>query len=112
VKSTERISFLKNQEIRKTMDIIISVKEIKGHCPVYKIGDSFKLEDGYRLISDFPLCMHSLASLLPHYNALRISPPDRWGLAGKEDSSKAYVQCLNPSSHTDGGTAIFEISQI
>ena len=93
------------------MDLIVKVKEIKGRCPVYKVGDSFRLEDGYRLVSDIPLCMHSLASLLPHYNALRISAPDEWGLAGTADRTKAYVQCLDAASHTGGGTAVFEISK-
>ncbi|KPK70729.1 MAG: hypothetical protein AMJ84_07365 [Acidithiobacillales bacterium SM23_46] len=93
------------------MDLVIRVKEIKGHCPVYKVGDSFTLEDGYRLATNIPLCMHSLASLLPHYNALQVSEPERWGLAGKEDKSKAYVQCLDPCSYTGGGTVIFEISR-
>ena len=65
------------------MDIVVRVKEIKGTCSVYKVGDTFKLKDGYRLVSEIPLCMHSLAALLPHYNALRISKPDRWGLAGR-----------------------------
>ena len=94
------------------MDLIIQVKEIKGHCPVYKLGDRFVLEDGYRLVTEIALCMHSLASLLPHYNALRVSTPDRFGLAGKEDKSKAYVQCLDPASYTDGGTVLFEISRM
>ena len=26
------------------MDIRIRVKEIKGHCPVYRVGDSFTLD--------------------------------------------------------------------
>ena len=91
------------------MDLIIRVKEIKGHCTVYKVDDSFELKDGYRLVSKIPLCMHSLASLLPHYNALTVSTPNRWGLAGKNDKSKAYVQCLDARTYTDGGTAIFEI---
>jgi uncharacterized repeat protein (TIGR04076 family) len=94
------------------MYLLVRVVEIKGSCPVYKTGDRFKLEDGYRLVSQIPLCMHSLASLLPHYNALRISGPDQWGLAGKEYNTKAYVQCLDASSYTDGGTAILEISRI
>lgn len=94
------------------MYLLVRVVEIKGKCPVYNVGDSFKLEDGYRLVSQIPLCMHSLASLLPHYNALRISEPGSWGLAGKEDNTKAYVQCLDASSYTDGGTAILEISRI
>ena len=91
------------------MDLIVRVVEIKGTCPVYKMGDTFKLEDGYRLVSEIPLCMHSLAALMPHYNALRISRPTDWGLAGKQDTTRAYVQCLDPEAYTGGGTAIFEI---
>jgi uncharacterized repeat protein (TIGR04076 family) len=94
------------------MDLVVRVKEIKGHCPVYKVGDTFALESGYRLVTEIPLCMHSLASLLPHYNALRISKPEDWGLAGKEDRTKAYVQRLDPMTYTDGGTVIFEIAPV
>jgi uncharacterized repeat protein (TIGR04076 family) len=94
------------------MDLLIRVSEIKGNCPVYRVGDSFRLEDGYQLVTEIPLCMHSLASLLPHYNALQVSEPGRWGLAGKADKTKAYVQCLDPQSITGGGTAILEISRI
>lgn len=94
------------------MDLLIKVKEIKGSCPVYKVGDTFKLVDGYRLVTNIPLCMHSLASLLPHYNALRISDPDTWGLAGEEDKSKAYFQCLDPYTYTGGGTVIFEVRRV
>ena len=63
----------------------------------------------YKLVSEKPLYMYSLAALLPHYNALRVSPPHKWGLAGKEDPDKVYVQCLDAQPYTDGGTAIFEI---
>jgi len=94
------------------MDLVVRVKEIKGHCPVYKVGDTFALESGYRLVTRIPLCMHSLASLLPHYNALRVSKPEEWGLAGKDDRTKAYVQCLDPMAYTDGGTVFFEIDRI
>jgi uncharacterized repeat protein (TIGR04076 family) len=94
------------------MDLIVKVKEIKGTCPVYKVGDTFELKDGYRLVSDIALCMHSLAALIPHYNALRISQPDQWGLAGKADQTKAYVQCLDAHTYTGGGTAIFEIQKV
>lgn len=94
------------------MYLLVRVAEIKGRCHVYSVGDSFRLEDGYRLVSEIPLCMHSLAALLPHYNALRVSKPEEWGLAGKENNEKAYVQCLDPASYTDGGTVIFEISKV
>ena len=93
------------------MNLVIRVKEIKGYCPVYEVNDSFKLIEGYKLVSEKPLCMHSLAALLPHYNALTISRPGKWGLAGKENMDKAYIQCLDAHSYTDGGTAIFEISR-
>lgn len=94
------------------MDLLVKVKEIKGHCPTYKVGDSFTLKNGYQLVSDIPVCMHALASLMPHYNALTVSPPQQWGLAGKEDKDKAYIQCLDPEAFTGGGTVIFEITKI
>jgi len=93
------------------MDLVIRVKEIKGNCPVHEVGDTFKLEDGYRLVSGKPLCMHALASLLPHYNAIRFADPGRWGAAGKTGANKAYFQCLDPFEYTGGGTVIFEISR-
>jgi uncharacterized repeat protein (TIGR04076 family) len=89
----------------------IRIAQVKGRC-LYKEGDSFKLVDGYKLVSDIPLCMHSLAALMPHYNALRVSSPKDWGLAGQDDPTKAYVQCLDAASHTGGGTAILEISKV
>jgi len=98
----------------KNMDLLVIVKAVKGHCPVYKVGDFFTLKKGYQLVSDIPVCMHGLASLMPHYNALRVSQPKEWGLAGKEekDKDKAYVQCLDPVDYTGGGTVTFEISKI
>ncbi len=93
------------------MDLLIRVAEVNGGC-VYEEGDSFTLVDGYKLVSEKPLCMHSLAALMPHYNALQVSPPSKWGLAGKEDETKAYVQCLDAAPYTGGGTAILEISRV
>jgi len=94
------------------MDLIIMVKEVKGHCPTYKVGDSFTLKAGYQLVSDIPVCMHALASLLPYYNALRVSEPAQCGLEGKDDKTKAYIQCPDPVAYTGGGTAIFEITKV
>ena len=93
------------------MHLSVRVVEVIGRC-LYKQGDSFKLDDGYKLVSDIPLCMHSLAALTPHYNALAVSPPGRWGLAGKEDSTRAYVQCLDAAAYTGGGTAVLEITRV
>jgi len=93
------------------MYLQIRVVQVKGRC-LYQEGDSFRLEDGYKLVSDLPLCMHSLAALMPHYNALRVSSPQQWGLAGKDNPAKAYVQCLDPIDYTGGGTAVFEITRV
>ncbi|GAK59913.1 hypothetical proteinPH0647 [Candidatus Vecturithrix granuli] len=94
------------------MYLLVKVVEIKGHCPVYKVGDSFRLEDGFRLVADIPLCMHALAALLPFYNALRFCEPKQLGLAEKDNPASAYVQCPDSVSRTDGGTVIFEISKV
>ena len=53
-------------------DLRIKVIEIKGHCPVYKEGDEFSIVGGFMLRADKqqPLCMHSLASIMPYYVAL------------------------------------------
>jgi uncharacterized repeat protein (TIGR04076 family) len=93
------------------MEIVVKVKEIRGHCPTFKLGDSFVLKAGYQLVSDIPVCMHALAALMPFYNALSVSEPAQWGLDGKEDKSKAYIQCPDPFDCTNGGTVIFEISK-
>lgn len=93
------------------MHLLIKVKEIKGNCPVYKVGDEFKIEEGYRLVTDKPLCMHSLASILPFYNALRWAEPKKLGLAGKDEKKRAYIQCADVFSYTGGGTVIFEITK-
>ena len=50
--------------------------------------------EGYKLVSDGPVCMHALASLMPFYNALRVSPP---------------IRCLDPEAYTGGGTVVFEV---
>lgn len=46
------------------MNLIVRVVEMKGTCPVYKVGDTFKLEDEYKLVSEIPLCIHSLDAAL------------------------------------------------
>ncbi|MDQ7054060.1 MAG: TIGR04076 family protein [candidate division KSB1 bacterium] len=94
------------------MDLKITVKAIKGTCPVYKLGDHFVLQDGYRLVSDIPVCMHALSSLMPHYNAFRFADPGRWGAAGKDQRDKLYFQCLDPFEFTGGGTVVFEVSRV
>jgi len=94
------------------MDIIVTVKSIKGVCPTYRVGDSFTLKAGYQLVSDIPVCMHALSALMPYYNALSVSEPARWGIEGKQDKTKAYIQCPDPVDVTGGGTVVFEVCAV
>lgn len=90
--------------------LIIEVIEVKGHCPVYRIGDSFRIRDGFILVTERPLCMHSFASLMPYYVALsRGILPAELGLA--REGERAYLQCLDPCEHTGGRTVVFAVSR-
>ncbi len=91
------------------MDLVVRVKEIKGECPVFSVGDAFIIKEGYKLESAIPLCMHSLSSIMPFYNALRFADPSELGLAG--EGGRACVQCPDACEHTGGGTVVFEIEK-
>jgi uncharacterized repeat protein (TIGR04076 family) len=90
------------------LTLLVQVVDIRGHCPVYKVGDGFRIVDGYRLVTEIPLCMHALQSLALYYVALSrgLAPVDL-GLAGPD--GVAYVQCLDPQEVTGGGTVVFRI---
>lgn len=94
------------------MKLIVEVIEISGNCPVYEVGDRIVLDEGYRvnLKETDNICMHSLASLLPYYNALAKGVnPLTLGLA--KEGKEAYIQCLDPQKYTDGGTVTFKITR-
>ncbi len=94
------------------MNLEITVKAIRGHCPVYRVGSRIVLREGYRLdlgASD-AVCMHSLASVMPYYNAIfRGIEARELGLADAE--GRACVQCLDPCEETGGGTAIMRLER-
>jgi uncharacterized repeat protein (TIGR04076 family) len=96
------------------MDIQITVVDIKGHCPVYRKGDTFYLKDGYVLDpkQSGRVCMHSLASIMPYYVAIgRGVEPYELGLA-QVGGKPARVQCLDPCEYTGGGTVVFEMTKV
>ena len=92
----------------KLKDLLVEVAEVKGTCPVYKVGMRFLIKDGFRLVSERALCMHSLLSIAPYYVALSrgIDPRD---LGLSKEKNIAFVQCLDPCKLTQGGTVIFAI---
>ena len=95
----------------KARTLQIEVVDIKGHCPVYKVGDGFHIVDGYRLVTEVPLCMHALQSLTPYYVALsrEVGPADL-GLAGPNGAT--YVQCLDPQRYTGGSTVMLRTALV
>lgn len=95
------------------MKLVIEIIEIKGKCPVYRVGDRIVLDDGYEvnMKKTDAICIHSLASLLPYYNAIAQGvKPVKLGLA--KSGNEAFVQCLDPEKYTGGGTVIFKVRKI
>ncbi len=92
--------------------LIARVIEIRGKCPVFKLGDRIVIDGPeINLRETDAICTHAFASLLPYIVALRKGiKPRELGLGRGE---KAYIQCLDPGPpYTDGGTVVFEITVV
>ena len=95
--------------------IEIEVVEIRGHCPVHRVGDRLLIDDPKILFEKTDaLCTHALSSLLHYVVALeRGADPVELGLSKPEDREHAYIQCVDPGEpYTSGGTVIFRIRRL
>jgi len=93
----------------------IEVCEVRGKCPVHKVGDKIVIDDPKVLLRETDaLCTHALSSLLHYVIALEEgADPVKLGLSKPEDSEHAYVQCVDPGKpYTNGGTVIFRCRKI
>jgi len=93
----------------------IEVIEVRGHCPVHKVGDKIVIADPKIVLEKTDaLCTHALSSLLHYVLVLEQgADPVSLGLSKKEDGSHAYIQCVDPGEpYTEGGTVIFRISKV
>jgi uncharacterized repeat protein (TIGR04076 family) len=93
----------------------IEVCEIRGKCPVHKIGDKIAVDDPKIVLRETNgLCTHALSSLLHYVLALEEgADPVELGLLKPEDREHAYIQCVDPGKpYTDGGTVIFRCRRI
>lgn len=93
----------------------IEVCEIRGHCPVYKVGDKIVIEDPEIVLEKTDaLCTHALSSLLHYVLVLeQCADPVELGLSKPEDRKNAYIQCIDPGKpYTKGGTVIFRVHKI
>ena len=97
----------------KVHKLILTVKEIRGKCPVHKVGDKIVVESPEIVTAKTDaLCVHALGSMLSMLVPLArgVSFKDL-GLA-REEGNVGYVQCLDPGPpYTPGGTVIFEIKR-
>jgi len=92
------------------VDLLVTVVEIKGECPVYEKGDHFTIVQGYKLKAPKLLCMHSLTSLMPWYVALSKGVSPKSLHLGSEEL--AHIQCPDPGEYTGGGKVVFAIRRL
>jgi len=93
----------------------IEVCEIRGKCPVHKVGDKIVIDDPKIVLRETDaLCTHALSSLLHYVLALEEgADPVKLGLSKPEDREHAYIQCVDPGKpYTNGGTVIFRCRRI
>ena len=93
----------------------VEVVEIRGTCPVHKVGDKIVVDDPKIVLQKTDaLCTHALSSLLHYLLALEHGAnPVKLGLTKKEDEDNAYIQCVDPGEpYTSGGTVIFRVHKI
>jgi len=95
--------------------IIVEICEIRGKCPVHKVGDKIVI-DGPRILVNKTdaLCIHALSTIVHYALALEHgADPIKLGLTTPEDPENAYIQCVDPwKPYTDGGTVIFKMRKI
>lgn len=91
----------------------IKVREIRGRCPVYKVGDKIAIEGPAILLDKTDaICIHAFSTLLHYVVALEEgADPVKLGLS--KDREHSYMQCVDPGEpYTEGGTVIFECRRI
>jgi len=84
--------------------VIIEVKDIKGKCPIYSLGDKMVIENQELIFDESTcssVCMHAIGCLLTGYMGIRMSQKGREWIA----------QCMDPGVAYDpeGGTVFFRI---
>ena len=92
--------------------VAITVKEVRGYCPIYKPGDKIEIEWFYiKSKESTNICLHAicamstlLASFMHGVSAKVL------GIGSKDDVG--YLQCPDPGKpYTCGGTVIFELKR-
>ncbi len=93
----------------------VIVEQVKGRCPVYKIGDRITIQPPRILLDKTDgLCIHALPIIL-HY-AIAVNEgvdPVKLGLTTSNNPGVYYFQCLDPGPpYTEGGTVLFKCRRV
>jgi len=93
--------------------LIITVKEIRGNCPVFNVGDRIVVESPKIVVDKTDnICIHAFGCMLSMIVPLSRGISFRQLGLAKENSDKGYIQCLDPGKpYTHGGTVLFEIQR-
>ncbi|MFQ6080364.1 MAG: TIGR04076 family protein [Candidatus Bathyarchaeia archaeon] len=93
--------------------LVINVKEIRGKCPVFGVGDRIVVEEPeIALEKTDALCVHALGSMLSMIIPLSRGVSFKELGLSKEEGATGYVQCLDPGPpYTPGGTVVFEVKR-
>lgn len=100
-------------DVEEGYRLVVTVKEIRGDCPVFKVGDRIVVESPKIIVAKTDnICIHAFSCMLSMIVPLsRGVSFKQLGLA-TEEGERGYVQCLDPGKpYTDGGTALFEIER-
>ena len=93
----------------------IKVHEIRGECPVYKVGDKMVINGPKIVLEETDaVCVHALSTLLHYVVALDEGADSvKLGLTKPEEKECAYMQCVDPGEpYTHGGTVVFRCRRV
>jgi len=97
----------------KIYRLVVAVKEIRGKCPVFRVGDKIVVEEPEIVPEKTDaLCVHALGSMLSMVISLSRGVSFKELGLSKEEGDTGYVQCLDPGPpYTPGGTVVFEVKR-
>jgi len=91
--------------------LVVSVKEIRGNCPVFNVGDRVVVESPKIVVERTDsICGHAFGCMLSMIVALSRGISFKELGSATEEGEKGYFQCLDPGKpYTNGGTVLFEV---
>jgi len=92
--------------------LTITVKEVRGKCPIYKVGDKIIIDKFYiNTKKSKNVCIHAISALSTLLSTfLHGTSAKELGIGKKKNIG--YLQCQDPGPpYTPGGTVLFEIKR-